>query len=171
MLFEPIQDLVRTQGDKLNDKLSGVEGKLAKIDENTEAQIARNQWVNKSQPANAESFIQFRNDSAYGWLIRSVAGTVAIECFLSSESDRDFLGSVESRNHRNVRWYIPVGAILFVKNLEEKTNGFVTLQVEILRTEAFDAHTGKSEEHIDSPMYPTLPSGHPLDEPQIDVRT
>lgn len=170
MLFEPLADLLRTHGEKLQEKLGVIRTHLAVIAENTEAQITRNQWVFKSVESEKEGINQLRNNEAYGWLVRDVAATVEVEVLLNSNSGEGFLCLLKKGERENVHWYVPPGSILIVKNLG-KAAGFVNLNIENMVTSAKSASTGKSEEHIDSPIAPTVPSGHPLEEPQIGVRT
>lgn len=161
MMFEPLMDMLRIHGDKFHDRLCEIRDSLAGIAQNTEAQVARNQWANKSIETAKEATEQLRNNSAYGWLIRDVAVTTESEIFLNVASGEGFVCKLKGGERENVRWYVPPGSVVFVKNLSAGA-GFTNIQVEILVTSAAPANTGSSGEYLDIPKDPTTPSGHPL---------
>ena len=162
MFGEPILELLRIHGDRFHDRLCEIRDSLTGIAQNTEAQIARNQWVNKSVEAAEKSTEQLRNNEAYGWLVRDIAATVECEVFLNTETGDGFVCKLKAGERENVHWYVPPGSVIFVKNLAAAT-GFANMQVEALVTNTRSAHTGKSEEHVDTPQRePTMPSGHPV---------
>lgn len=161
MFAEPLMDMLRIHGEKFNDRLVEIRDNLASIVQNTEAQVAVNRWVNRSVPVGKKAVEQLRNNEAYGWLIRDVAATVEAEVFINTQTGDGFVCKLKAGERDNVHWYVPRGSVVFVKNLEEK-EGFVNFHLESLVASAKKASTGSSEEHVDTPRDPTLPSGHPL---------
>src|SRR6478752_397301 len=158
MFGEPFLDMLRIHGDKFHDRLCEIRDSLGSIAQNTEAQVARNQWVRKSVEVAKESTEQLRNNEAYGWLIRDVAVTSECEIFVNSPMGQGFACKLKAGERDNVRWYVPPGSIVFVKNLAAAV-GFANLNIESLVTGTRDAATGKSEEHIDLPRLEPVPSG------------
>lgn len=167
MWFEPLRDLLHHHGENLQDKLNRMLAHLATISQNTEAQLARNQWASRSIEAAKETTGELRNDSAYGWLVRSAFVSQAGNVYLASVSADSQLAAFEANNRDDVRWYIPPGGILFYENTSENT-GHLNLQIEVLVTSSKDATTGRSLEHVDMPQrIESAPSGTPLDEVTI----
>lgn len=166
--FAGLQENLSIWGDKFELRMQQIEQSLARVAGNTEAQLARNQWVSKSIEVPAGKRAELRNDSAYGWLIRGVAATAGSEIFIGTNNDENFVGALTARSREEVLWYVPVGSIVHVTNTEEgeeAKDGFVNLQIEVLETEAMKAYTGRNSEHIDVPRIEPVPSGTPLDTP------
>lgn len=165
--LEPLKTLLSHHGDQLQDKLSGMRYSLAAIASNTEAQLARNQYARKSQPVAQGKTQELRNDSAYGWLIKWVSATAKLRIFIGTSTDESFVIELAVHDSERVDWYVPVGGVVYVTNIEaaEGLNGFANFEVEVLMSHAAEGHTGDSGESIEVERREPVPSGTPLDTP------
>ena len=167
-MFEGLLQNLNIWGDKLETRMCGIEDRLIAIAGNTEAQLAREQWVHKSIEVAAGKSAELRNDSAYGWLIRGVSATAASEVFIGTNNDENFMAALTARSREEVMLYVPPGSIIHVTNTEEggeAVDGFVNFQMEVLETVTVDSYTGTSQERSDRTRTEPVPSGTPLDTP------
>lgn len=167
-MFDGLLQSLHVWGDKLETRMCAVEDKLIAIVGNTEAQLAREQWVHKSVEVAAGKSAELRNDSAYGWLIRGVSATAASEVFIGTSNDENFMVALAARTREEVMLYVPPGSILHVTNTEEgeeAADGFVNFQMEVMETVTADSYTGTSQERSERTRVEPVPSGTPLDTP------
>lgn len=167
-MFEGLLQNLHIWGDKLETRMCAIEDKLVSIVGNTEAQLAREQWVHKSISVAAGKDAELRNESAYGWLIRGVSATAASEVFIGTSNDENFMAALAARTREEVMLYVPPGSIIHVTNTEEgeaPKDGFVNFQMEVLERKAADSYTGTSNERMDRPRLEPIPSSTPLDTP------
>lgn len=165
-IFEGLMQNLHIWGDKLETRMCAIEDKLTSIVGNTEAQLAREQWVHKSIGVTAGKDAELRNESAYGWLVRGVSATVASEVFIGTSNDENFMAALAARTREEVMLYVPPGSIIHVTNTEEgegAKDGFVNFQMEVLERKTADAYTGTSQERMDRSRVEPVPSGSPLD--------
>lgn len=120
MFGEPLLDQLRTHGDKIQERMREIRDGILTVAQNTEAGLARNQWVRRPLPFGKKESVTLRNESAYGWLIRDVAVTQESEVFIDTESDMGFVVALKAGERDNVHWYIPPGSSLIVKILLKK---------------------------------------------------
>jgi hypothetical protein len=161
-VFEPLQALLNKHGDTFASHLSGIRESAIAIASNTEAQLTRNQSTRKSVPVAKGEAAQLRNDGAYGWKIKWVASTVKVRVFIGTETDDSFMLALEADGSERVDWYLPLNGIIFITT-ESEEGGFVNCEVEVLMTEAAEAHTGPSDERIEVERRVSEPDPQPLD--------
>lgn len=163
--LEPLKHILEKHGDTLAGHLAGIRSSVAAVASNTQAQLVRNQFARKSIPIKAAKTETLRNDSAYGWIIKWVASSVKVRVFIGTETDDSFFLELPTHGAERVDWYVPVGGVVFVKNIEEATDGFTNFEVEVLVSEAAEGHTGPNDEAIEVERREPVPSGSPLDTP------
>lgn len=169
-MFEPLKDILNLHGENLRELLSHIRGHLAAIVSNTEAQLTRNQFARKSvetlKKASGVASGQLRNDSAYGWIIKWVASTTKVRVYIGNQTGESFLLELVAHGGEAVEWYVPVGGVIFVENLDEEI-GYTNFQCEVMVSESAEGYTGTSEERIEQERREPVPSGTPLDTPTL----
>lgn len=170
MLLEPLTEIFKSKAEQVNQRLCEIRDNLGSIVRNTEAQLAAGSRQFRSifcDPAKgaAESewgVTQYRNNDAYGWVVKDIATTHICEVYLNSHDLSGFLGEFEAFSRENVSWYVPPGSMLIVVHKNVGENIAVNINIESLVTSAREASTGTGGESYDVERTPDVPSGHPV---------
>lgn len=175
-LFEPIRLALEAHAVVLNERMQRIEGYLAALAGDIEAELVEDQFVTKGETvttgAKKEVDISFRASSGYAWRIRTVGvtggekGNCAV--YLNAVAPQNLLGVLSPTllKAESIRWYVPRGGTIIFHFYEQPENQICTVS---FQAEEFgtvpdkEAAGNTSNEGMDSPRVPVIPSGHPMD--------
>lgn len=143
----PLGLKLQAQGDRLDKRFCEIKGILGQIADNTVASRLLNERTHKAVTAPASEEASLLNDTGWGWVVRWVAnnGESKPKVYLGAENPERFLAMLGEFESGETDWYVPSGTNLVITELV----GSLNFQIELVRTSAVKAETGRSSERYD----------------------